>query len=116
MDLPDLHLLELQVEALFTHDSDGRIRAINEPGGGPAPRFFLGRTRQGNLWRVRHDLPEATAQRLGELAAAEPVQDDLRAEPRSLAAIVEALGDSQADPAVYAGPAFRFPAALATPA
>ncbi|HEU0026590.1 MAG TPA: hypothetical protein VFQ25_05690, partial [Ktedonobacterales bacterium] len=71
MAMSDLRLLELQVEALFTHDAEGRIVAINEPGGGPAPRFFLGRGRMGNLWRVRHDVPEATARRLEALAASE---------------------------------------------
>ncbi len=112
MDLSDLRLLELQVEAMFTHDSAGRIVAINEPGGGgPAPRFFLGHTSEGNLWRVRYDLPEATARRLEVLAASEPVNDDLRAEPRNMAAYLEALQVEVGGEAleVESGPAYRFP-------
>jgi len=89
--MPDLHYLELQVDALFTHDPAGRIVAINEPDGDLAPRFFLGRTRIGNLWRVRHDLHEATARRLDALAASEPVDDDLHEEPRNMAAYQQAL-------------------------
>jgi len=48
----DLDLLDMQVEALFTHDADGRIVAVNEPAGGPAPRFFFGRTRGGQSLAV----------------------------------------------------------------
>jgi hypothetical protein len=115
MDMSDLQLLELQVEALFTHDPAGRIAAINEPGGSPAPRVFLGRTRVGNLWRVRHDLPAATARRLGSLAAAEPVSDDLRAEPRNMAAFLEALRADQGARSVWSGPAYHFPNSLPAP-
>ncbi len=116
MDLSELHFLDLQVDALFTHDPAGRIVAINEPGGGPAPRFFLGRTRTGNLWRVRHDLPEATARQLDALAAAEPVQDDLHAEPQNMAAFLGALRADQDIQSVYSGPAYRFPDGLPAPA
>jgi hypothetical protein len=115
MDLSDLHLLDLQIDALFTHDGVGRIVAINEPNGGPAPRFFLGRTRMGNRWRVRHDLPEATAQRLNALAANEPVRDDIEAEPRSMAAFTEALRADQEIQSITSGPAYRFPDALSAP-
>src|SRR5919199_2775470 len=49
--LSDLQLLQLQVEALYTHDRHGRMCYVNEPGGARAPRFFFGRTRAGHLWR-----------------------------------------------------------------
>jgi hypothetical protein len=115
MALSDLQLLELQLDALFTHDAAGRIAFVNEPGGDRAPRFFFGRTGEGNLWRVRDDLPEGMAQRLGELAADEPVHDDLRAEPRHLAAFREVLGAEHGGEASYFGPAYRFPKELAAP-
>jgi RimJ/RimL family protein N-acetyltransferase len=107
--------LELQVAGLFTHDLAGRIVAVNEPGGGPAPRFFLGRTRTGNLWRIRHGLPEPLTQRLETLAAAEPVRDDLQAEPRNLAAFQEALRADREVQSIYRGPAYRFPDTLPPP-
>lgn len=107
----DLALLDMQIEALFTHDPMGRMVAVNEPGGEVAPRFFLGRTRQGNLWRVRHDLPADVAERLQALAAAEPVHDDLRAKPAGLDAMLAVLGVDEAD-LDESGPAFRFPAAI----
>lgn len=108
----DLERMVLQIEALFTHDTAGRIVAVNEPDGGPAPVFFLGRTRRGNLWRIRHDLPPDLARQLAELAANEPVQADLRAEPRSLPAMREALRQAGIDPVAHGGPAYYFPAAL----
>jgi GNAT acetyltransferase len=112
MEMSDLQLLDLQVGALFTQDSAGRIVATNEPDGGLAPRFFLGRARMGNLWRLRYDLPEVTAHRLNELAAAEPVVDDLRAEPTRMGSFLETLAADQEVRHVWSGPAFRFPDTL----
>ena len=106
--LTDLELAEIDLETVFTHDTRGRIIAANEPDGEPAPRFIFGRTRQGNLWRVRHDVPEEIARRLEELAAAEPVGDDLETPPVHLAAMREALGLAGAPVAEYEL-AYRFP-------
>jgi hypothetical protein len=51
-------LLAAHVDALFTQNTAGRLLAVNERGGGAAPRFFLGRTMNG--WRswFRHDEPD----------------------------------------------------------
>jgi RimJ/RimL family protein N-acetyltransferase len=112
MALSDLQLLDLQIDALFTHDAAGRISFANELGGDRAPRFFFGRTREGNRWRVRDDLPAALVQQLNGLAADEPVHDDLRAEPRHLAAFRAALGTMHEVQSPYTGPAYRFPEVL----
>lgn len=112
MGVSDLRLLQLQVDALFTHDPRGRILYLNEPGGDRAPRFFLGRTREGNLWRCRDDVVEGTVRELARLASGEPVCDDLRAEPRNMAAFLAALRADRESASVewqYAGPAYRFP-------
>lgn len=115
--LTDLELMDVEIDALFTRDPAGRIVAHNEPDGDPdpAPRFFLGRTRQGNTWRVRHDVPEGTARELEALAAAEPVPDDLAAPPRQLAALLEVLRRDGAPTIGHHGPAYRFPAEIGTP-
>jgi hypothetical protein len=42
-------MLAAHVDALFTQNTAGRLFAVNEQGGGAAPRFFLGRTMNG--WR-----------------------------------------------------------------
>jgi hypothetical protein len=108
----DLDLLELQVRALFTHDSNGRIVAINEPGGGQAPPFFFGRTAAGNLWRVRHDIPTSLAGALVDLAAREPVTNELDALPVGLGEIKAALAEHGLQVTVSGGPAYRFPSVI----
>jgi RimJ/RimL family protein N-acetyltransferase len=116
MGMSDLRLLQIQVDALFTHDPRGRIRDVNEPGGDRAPRFFFARGREGNLWRCRDDLDDETARRLEVLASSEPVRDDLRAEPENLDAFLAALGLDRQSASIYSGPAYRFPDELPHPA
>src|SRR3954467_2188084 len=48
--------MRLHIEALFTHDANGDMVRVNEPNGGAAPRFFLGRTAEGVVLRFRHDV------------------------------------------------------------
>lgn len=66
-------LMELHLEALFTLDGSGRLVSTNEPDGSPAPRFFLGRTPDGNVWRVRHDVSRSTVAELEAIAESEPI-------------------------------------------
>ena len=51
--------MRLHIEALFTHDANGDMVRVNEPNGGVAPRFFLGRTAEGVALRFRHDVDRA---------------------------------------------------------
>ncbi len=115
MGISDYQIMGLAVDALFTHDPDGSIRHVNEPDGALAPRFFLGHTAAGNLWRFRYDLPPDTRRKLAALAAAEPVGSDLQAEPRNLEAFLAVLREDQEIQSVYCGPAYRFPHDLPTP-
>ncbi len=52
-------LMRIHLETLFTQDDAGFFMTVNEPGGTEAPRFFLGRTADGNVWGVRHDVDTA---------------------------------------------------------
>ena len=106
--LTDLQLIDIEIDALFTHDTRRRIVRVNEHDGEPAPRFFFGRTRQGNVWRVRHDVPQHIAQRLETLAAAEPVGDDLHLPPVRFDAMHDALGVAR-PPADEYELSYRFP-------
>ena len=101
-------LIELQVEALFTHDAAGRLISNNEPGYPPAPRFFLSRSAGGNLWRVRHDVSPTLAQQLGSLAADEPVVADLRQPPRHADAYRRELSAAAPIAAEYDGVSLVF--------
>ncbi|GGD84908.1 kasugamycin N-acetyltransferase AAC(2')-IIb [Paenibacillus nasutitermitis] len=78
-------LMELHVEAMFTHDPEMRLRTINEPwpGEDPAPRFFLGRTMEGEtLCRFRYDVPENLIGQLEGLCADEPAIRDFQTMPK----------------------------------
>lgn len=82
MHFTELELAQLQAEALFVHDADGRMVRVNEPEPEPpvaAPRFFFSRTAARNLWRTRYDMPDALAAELGRLAVDEPVVADFDA-------------------------------------
>lgn len=48
--------MQLHIETLFTHDPSGDMVAVNDPSGAPAPRFFMGVTRDGPVWRFRGDV------------------------------------------------------------
>ena len=79
---------------------------------GPAPRFFLGRTPDGNRWRFRDDVPDDLAARLDTLSAEEPVVADLRRPPRHEARYRDLLAGHVSAGEVWSGPAYRFPPEL----
>ena len=105
----DRQLMAAHVRALFTSDARSRLMTVNEPGGGlPGPRLFLGRTRGGNLWRLRADLPDALAAELEALCGDEPVGEDLLSPPRHAARYVRLLEAHAPVRESEAGPAYRF--------
>lgn len=108
----DLDFMDLYVKTLFVHDQAGRLRVVNEPRGGAAPAFFLGRAAQGNLWRFRFDLPSQLARRLDALAGAEPALAAPDAPAVSLASIRRTFADAGEQVSEHAGPTFRFPERL----
>lgn len=108
--LTDQLLMALHVQALFTHNSQGRIVCINEPKGAEsAPRFFLGRTPHGNLWRFRADLPDALMEALQALCADEPIGEDIRNPPRHVEAYLRLLEADAPAQQVAMGPAYHIP-------
>jgi len=110
-----VELLNIQAEALFTHDARGRIVAVNEPGGDRAPLFFLARSPDGHIWRCRDDVPDKTARTLERLVREDPVDDHPRAEPRALDTYLTLLNTSRATATIWSGPAYSFPKRLEVP-
>jgi hypothetical protein len=106
---PPRVLLELQVEALFVHGAAGRIVRTNEPSSRRAPRFFLARSADGNLWRVRDDLPADLIAELDRVARAEPVRADPGGEPDGATAVRHLLADHAPVTSAGGGPAYVFP-------
>jgi RimJ/RimL family protein N-acetyltransferase len=102
-------LLALQIDTLFRPTPDGRLRCVNEAGDPPAPRFFLGRTRDGNLWRFHVDLPARVVERLEAICQAEPVTMEFTTPPRQAAAIRAVLAEHAPVQEEYRGPAYWIP-------
>jgi RimJ/RimL family protein N-acetyltransferase len=114
--IDDLALFAARMDALFLYDASGRMRRVKSLWKErPAPRFFFGQTRDGNIWRFRYDLPTGLVRTLEELASAEPAAHDLRALPGCVDAIRTALTADLAMQHEWAGPAYRFPETVARP-
>ncbi len=99
-------LMARHIDTLYCRDADGWLRSINELGYPPAPRFFMGRTRTGNTWRFRHDLPADVCAKLDRLCREEPPAADLATPPQNYAAIKAALHDHAPLGREYRGPAY----------
>lgn len=108
MPVSDLELMRLHVDALYAHDARGRIVTSNEWRPSPAPRFFLGRTIAGNVWRFRSDVPQHVVSTLEALCRDEPVSTDLPREPVRREALVRVLESHAPVATIWAGPAYGF--------
>jgi GNAT acetyltransferase len=107
--LTDQELIAIHVQALFTCDAHSRLMFVNEPGGGgPAPRLYLGRTRMGNLWRFRADLPDILIKELEALCVDEPVGMELHSKPHHFEAYLRLLERHAPLQEVNMGPAYHF--------
>ena len=107
--------LNLHIRALFVHDGRGRIVTRNALDGARAPRFFLGRTPDGNRWRFRDDVPDAVAVQLEVLCQDEPAPPDLRQPPLHDANYRRILATHAPIAEAGAGPAYRFPEDVTPP-
>jgi RimJ/RimL family protein N-acetyltransferase len=109
--LTDLELMRIHVCALFTRNIESRLLFVNEPdkASAPAPRLFLGRTRLGNVWAFRADLPEILTQKLDSLCADEPLLNtDFDEPPRHLERYVWLLEKHAPLENMSTGPAYYF--------
>lgn len=113
--LSDLDIMGRHARALFTHDDRGRLRRVNEPDGAEAPRFFLGRTAAGHLWRYRFDLPQSLAGQLEAVCVGEPIADELGHEPAYSAEYLRLLETHAPVQKVWTGPTYLFPDSVARP-
>jgi GNAT superfamily N-acetyltransferase len=116
--LIDRELMDLHIKALFTHSDDLRLLFVNEPGcsAATAPRLFLGRTRAGNVWRFRADLPEKLCEELNALCADEPpLSGEFNAPPRYLQTYMKLLEKPAPARKPVMGPAYYFAENLPSP-
>jgi hypothetical protein len=109
--LTDLELMDIHARALFTHDARSRLLFVNEPGNSAAraPRLFLGRTQEGNLWRFGAGVAEKLIGELTELCADEPpLSADLSEPPRHFETYKRLLTPHAPAGKAEAGPAYYF--------
>jgi hypothetical protein len=101
-------LIDRQLEVLFARDTAGRLVSTRDSAPKPAPRVFLGRSRDGNAWALRHDVDLAIADPIERLLAAEaplaePMADDT---PACRVQVIELLGGLTTE---HRGPAYVLP-------
>ena len=101
-------LMRMHIQALYTHDDRSRVVAVNEPGGSVAPRFFLGRTLQGNLWRFRVDTTDELTAGLAECCGREPETNELPRMPVHQEEYIRLLASHAPIERIWSGPAFWF--------
>ncbi len=110
--MTDTELLAVEVATLFVLDDTGLLLRVNQPGGGPAPRFCWGSTRDGSCWWRRADLPvhaaEAAARGLAAQATGTPL-DPMASD--AIAAARAAVEPHGAIAAFWHGPSFVVPEA-----
>ncbi len=101
--------MQAHVEALYTHSREERLVKVNEPQGGPAARLFLGRTTDGNVWRLGAGVPQPLVEQLHALCADEPPLTELQAKPRHFHDYLKLLHTSERPERFSVGPAYLVP-------
>lgn len=107
----DLELMNIHVRALYTHATKTRLMFVNEPDNKTisAARLFLGRTREGNVWRFRSELPDGLCEQLNELCVNEPpLSEDFRSPPLHLESYLSLLEPHAPGSTASNGLAYQF--------
>jgi hypothetical protein len=114
MNFSPNQLIDIQISALFVSDAQQRLCYIREPGYpeselDPAPRFFMGRTLHGNIWRFRYDLPDEVVTALEHICRKEPTALNLKDIPNEVVAIHTVLNEHSPISQEEQGPAYWIP-------
>jgi RimJ/RimL family protein N-acetyltransferase len=107
--LSDRELIEIEVATLYHFGGKGRLLCINDENQGEAPRFYLGITRDGNIARFRHDLPDELVVELMDAVAREPVPATLPERPAFLDLYRKILERHAPAENRWTGPAYVIP-------
>lgn len=91
MGLSDLDRLKLAAESSFALDAYGRLLHQNDPGGSPAPRFWLVGCAEGNIAYFRPDVSPETVATIEGLVLGEPPLGARDSEPVHLVRYRELL-------------------------
>ncbi len=105
--------MRLHVETVFNLDATGRMVRLKRDGA-PAPRFFLGRTPEGNDWWFRSDLDGELVEALEALCFEEPLSETIAHPPQGRSQFERLLSEYSPIKTRWAGPAYRFPDDVST--
>lgn len=110
--LGDLKLLDIQAATLFELTEAGRLRHVNSPNRSPAPRMWMGGSRNGNIVRIRADVGDETADAIEAFVEREPPLIEAHGLPVHTNEYTELLGTEAPVEEVTSGMTFAFPASL----
>ncbi|WP_088265473.1 GNAT family N-acetyltransferase [Bacillus mycoides] len=108
MRFSELELIAIQAEVLFVHNQVGRIKCVNENGNLKAPRFFLSRTREGNITRYHYKLHGEMISKIEKLIR--ECSNHIE-----IAKVIKVLNEERTVENIWVGPAFMFPNNLHKP-
>lgn len=107
--------MECHLDALFTRDARGRLVAVNEAGGGAAPRLYVGFTPEGSTHATRHDQPQDLLRRLAEAATdLGPIDEEVML-AGTLCRLRNLVERNAPVERVWSGPVFTVPQGLGSP-
>lgn len=101
--------MRLHTYACYLHDDDGRLLRANEPGGEEAPRFWLGRTNEGAIWRFGRRASADVIEKLSQLCESERALSDSPSNSRSGGQYENLLAHSGEPLVVSSGPTYWLP-------
>jgi hypothetical protein len=97
-------LIEIQLESLFVRGDRGDLISTRDPSRRPAPRVFLGRSAEANVWAIRGDVDSMARAEIERLLSAEPSWvPDRAAGPRCRARVCDLLSPIERE---FCGPAY----------
>ena len=99
--------MQLHIHALCRHDSKLRLVSVNDWQPRAPARFFLGRTRDGNIWRFGDGVPGDVCEEIESLCVDEP--ETLTGSPHHESTYVEILSAHKPVEQIWHGPAYWFP-------
>lgn len=104
-------LIEIQLNVLLARDAQGQLTLTRDPAARPAPRLYLGRSGERNVWATRRDVDPRVRDELHRLCAAEPKLAAPHAErsPACRERVRELLAPVEVE---YRGPSYVLPEPL----
>ncbi len=107
--IPDLDLLEIEIETLWVVDGRSRRVRARTSQEWPAPHLVIASSCEGQIVAIGSEVPDALAIELKTAVAGEPPSPDPATPPASTARCAQLLRDTIGDVELSSGPSFVIP-------